>query len=80
MTTKIQRWGNSLALRIPKVFARDIHLEKGVVVNLAVVHGRLVVRPSQRSRYSLSALLKQVSQGNRHDEIMTGKPVGFEAW
>ena len=47
MTTKVQQWGNSLALRIPKSFAKDVHLSKGASVDLSVDGGRLVIRPSR---------------------------------
>ena len=47
MTTKIQQWGNSLALRIPRSLARDIHLAKGAPVDLSVKGGRLVIKPSR---------------------------------
>ena len=80
MTTKVQRWGNSLALRIPKFLAKDIHLQKGAAVNLSVVHGRLVIDPAPRPKYFLSDLLKKISKKNRHDEIHTGNVVGNEAW
>ena len=80
MTTKIQRWGNSLALRIPMSFAKDVHLAKGAVVNLSIAHGRLVIDPSPQPKYSLSGLLKNVSKNNLHPETNTGKAIGREAW
>lgn len=80
MTTKIQRWGNSLALRIPKAFAEDAHLSSGAVVNLAVTHGRLVIEPSSHPKYSLAQLLKRVTKNNLHSEVDTGAPQGREVW
>lgn len=80
MTTKIQRWGNSLALRIPKSFAKDVHLESGAPVDLSVVKGRLVIKPSLKPTYTLAQLLKQISKKNLHAETDFGKPVGNEIW
>ena len=80
MTTKVQRWGNSLALRIPKSFAEDVHLAKGTVVSLSVAQGRLVVDPLPRVKYSLEKLLKKVSRKNLHPETNTGKAMGVESW
>ena len=80
MTTKIQRWGNSLALRIPKSFAKDVHLAKGAVVNLSITHGRLVIDPSPRHKHSLPELLKNISKNNLHAEVSTGKAAGRETW
>ena len=80
MTTKIQKWGNSLALRIPKSFAKDVHLESGASVNLSIANGRLVVEPSPKTKYSLSELLKGVTKKDLHSEIDWGRPVGKEVW
>lgn len=80
MTTKVQRWGNSLALRIPKSFAKDVHLEKGATVNLTIDDGRLVIEPSSKSRYSLAGLLKNISENNLHKEVDTGGRQGREIW
>lgn len=80
MTTKIQRWGNSLALRIPKSFAQDIHIGNGAVVNLSITRGRLVIEPSAPPKYVLSELLKNISKNNLHPEISIGKAMGREAW
>ena len=79
MRTKIQKWGNSLAVRIPKPFAEDTGLAAGSDVNVVVREGSVVVTPI-RSKSSLSALLRRVTETNRHDEIETGEPTGKEAW
>ena len=80
MTTTIQKWGNSLALRIPKALARDTHLENGSVVNLAVRQGKVVIKPVQKTKYQLDELLKGVSKKNIHASIDTGPAVGREVW
>ena len=80
MTTKVQKWGNSLALRIPKSFAKEVHLISGATVNLSVAGGRLVVEPSTPPRYSLPYLLKKISKNNLHAETRSGKAVGREVW
>lgn len=80
MTTKIQRWGNSLALRIPKAFVKDAHLERGGEVNISISHGRLVVEASPKKKYSLSGLLANISKDNLHGEVRTGKSMGKEIW
>ena len=80
MTTKVQQWGNSLALRIPRSYAKDIHLAKGATVDLSVSHGQLVIKPSKPVRYSLAELLKGISKDNLHAEVRTGRPAGSESW
>jgi antitoxin MazE len=80
MVTRIQKWGNSLGLRIPKSFAADLEVEAGSTVDIRLENGDLVIRPVRRSRYVLSELLEGVNSSNLHEEISTGDPVGREAW
>ena len=78
--TKIQKWGNSLGLRIPKSFAAEAQVAEGSTVNLSVERGRLLVRPLRTRKYVLGDLLKQINSRNVHREVSTGEPVGREAW
>jgi len=80
MQTKIQKWGNSLGLRIPRSFAAEAQVTEGAIVDLSVENGRLLVRPLQTRRYVLGELLKKVTRRNLHREVSTGKAVGREAW
>ena len=80
MQTKIQKWGNSLGLRIPRSFAVEARVEEGATVDLSVKNGRLLVRPLRVRRYSLNRLLRKVSRRNLHGEVSTGEAVGREAW
>ena len=80
MQTKIQKWGNSLGLRIPRSFAAEAQVEEGASVDLSVENGQLLVRPLRVRKYSLHALLRRVSQRNLHGEISTNGAVGREAW
>ena len=80
MQTKIQKWGNSLGLRIPRSFAAEAQVEEGSTVDLSVENGQLLVRPLRARKYVLSDLLKRVNPRNVQGEISTGAPVGREAW
>jgi len=80
MTSTIQKWGNSLALRIPKALARDVHLESGSVVNLSVRGGAVVIEPASKRKYELDDPLKRVSKKNIHRSLDTGPTVGREVW
>ena len=80
MQTRIQKWGNSLGLRIPRSVAAEAQVEKGATVDLSVENGRLLVRPLRVRRYSLNVLLRRVSRRNLHGEVSTGRAVGHEAW
>ncbi len=80
MKTAVQRWGNSLALRIPKAYAVGTSIRDGSEVQLSLKSGALIVRPVRRKRHVLADLLKQITPLNRHDETSTGKRVGREVW
>jgi antitoxin MazE len=76
----VQKWGNSLAVRIPKAFAEEIGLDRDTPVDLSVEKGSLVLRPSVRDRYELRELVDRVSENNIHREVDYGGPVGGEQW
>jgi antitoxin MazE len=80
MVTKIQKWGNSLGLRIPKSFAKEAAIEEGSPVDLSLEGDRLVIKPVRAARYRLSELLALVTEENKHEEILTGDVVGKESW
>jgi len=80
MRTKVQKWGNSLALRIPKAFAQSAQLENNSVVEISLEEGRIVIKPVLPQRLSLDQLLSGVTSDNIHREIDTGIAVGDEAW
>lgn len=80
MTTTIQKWGNSLALRIPKTVARDVPLKNGSPVNLVVRDGKVIIELVRTPKYHLDDLLKGVSKKNIHRSVDTGPAVGQEVW
>ena len=80
MQTKIQKWGNSLALRIPKPFALEIGLDQNSVVEVSISEGKLLLEPIIVPEYSLEQLLEQVTDTNLHSEVETGSAVGNEVW
>ena len=78
MQGRIQRWGNSLALRLPKALADDLGITAGCVVGIETRGGQILLRPVHR--YQLEDLLAQVRPEQLHAEVPTGKPRGREAW
>ncbi len=80
MRTKVQRWGNSLAVRIPKIFAEEVGLKDDSPVELRLEKGGLVLEPSASWAPSLDELLEGVTEENRHAEVDTGPPQGKEVW
>ena len=80
MQTKIKKWGNSLALRIPKSFALNANLRQNELVDLSIDKEKIIITPIGKKEYSLGELLEGVSESNLHGEFDTGVPVGKEIW
>ena len=80
MKVQIQKWGNSLALRIPKSFAQETQIDQGTVVDLSLEKGEIIIRPVIEPEFTLDQLLSRVTKGNIHREIETGKAQGKEVW
>jgi antitoxin MazE len=78
--TKVQRWGNSLGVRIPRSVAAAARLQAGASVEIAPVAETIVIRPVKPLRYRLSDLLKGIKRGNLHAAVDTGGPVGRESF
>ena len=80
MNTQIKKWGNSLALRIPKALAEEIDIATDSYVDLSIVDGHLVIKPITGPDFTLEELLAGISESNLHQEVDTGVPVGNEVW
>ena len=80
MNVRVQKWGNSLALRIPKAVAEDAGFREDTPVDVSVVKGKLIVRALRRKRPTLKQLLREVTDENLHGEWDTGPAVGREVW
>ncbi len=80
MKTTVQKWGNSLGLRIPKAFAEEASVREGTPVDLSISDGELIIRPLRESTCSLQDLVSQITKANLHDEVSFGEPEGREAW
>jgi antitoxin MazE len=80
MLTKVQKWGNSLALRIPKAFARDARLENDSLVEITLVEGQIIIKPVEAPRWTLDELLAGINQENLHPGVDAGPAIGNEVW
>jgi antitoxin MazE len=80
MRTRVQKWGNSLAVRIPKSFAEEAGLRADAAVELSLVEGALVVQPIAHQPVTLEQLLRGVTDDNLPGGWDTGPAVGKEVW
>jgi len=79
MKATVQKWGNSLAIRIPKNITNDTNVTEGSSIDIMVENGNIVLSPSKKE-YSLKELLKNITNENIHSEISTGDQIGGEIW
>ena len=80
MKTRVQKWGNSLALRIPKSFADEVGLQKEAMVEIKLDNGCIIIAPLHKPEIYLDQLLAQITEENIHREVETGPAVGNEVW
>ena len=78
MTVALKKWGNSLALRIPKDILNTLAINENSIMELSVNNGMLTVKP--KSNTLLETLVSQINSENLHKEIDTGRSVGNEEW
>lgn len=78
MATAIQKWGNSLGIRIPKVIAEQLHFSAGTEVEFETSDGALSIRPTRRRKQSLASLLARAKGSNPHGEWDSSAPAGRE--
>jgi antitoxin MazE len=79
MQTQIDRWGDSLAVKIPGSYARDLGLKEGTQLEISLVDGGLLLRPRTKE-YTLEELVAQITPENVHGETDWGPAVGRESW
>jgi antitoxin MazE len=80
MEARVQKWGNSLGIRIPKAIAEELGLNHNTSVQLSLVDGKLVISPLLKPTFQLHELLSKVTKKNMHGEIDTGSSTGGEVW
>ena len=83
MKASISKWGNSLAVRIPSPFAREIHIEEGSEVDISISEGRLIIRPIEpqsEPKYDLEEILAGITPDNLHGQTDWHGPIGNELW
>jgi antitoxin MazE len=80
MRSQIEKWGDSLAIRIPELVANQYGLYEGLEVEFSVEDGRLIVLSITFREARLQELVDRITPDNVHPEVKTGPPLGNEAW
>ncbi len=80
MQTQIKKWGNSLALRIPKSMADQLAIKTDTQDEIPLVRGQLIIKLIPELKLTLTELLEGINEDNVHHEIEVGAAVGKEVW
>lgn len=80
MRTRLRKWGNSLAIRIPKSFATEAGLLNDGFVDISLANGKIIVVPLEKPNVALKNLLTQVTADNLHHELGRDPAIGIETW
>jgi antitoxin MazE len=79
MKSIVRKWGNSLAVRIPRRVAEHVGIEEGTELELLEERGAILIKPTS-TRISLRKILRAVRADNLHGEISTGRRTDKEVW
>jgi antitoxin MazE len=80
MRARVQKWGNSLALRIPRSFAEEAGISEGCTIDMSLEDGVILVRAVREGPWKLDELVAEITDENLHDEWDSGSGAGGEAW
>jgi antitoxin MazE len=80
IVSRVQKWGNSQGLRLPKQVLDLAEIAVGEEVEIAVVNHQIVVKKSNKPKYDLAELVKRIPRGYKVQETDWGPPRGKEAW
>ncbi len=78
--TRLQKWGNSYGLRIPKAIIDELALGPDTHLEIRQEQGKIIITPIRASRVSLESLIEQITPENLHSEVDWGAPTGREVW
>ncbi|WP_256379408.1 AbrB/MazE/SpoVT family DNA-binding domain-containing protein [Brasilonema sennae] len=74
------KWGNSLAVRIPRALAEQVQIQEGSDVSLSISGDSIVITPRKRKKYTLDELLEGMTPEKFYSEVDTGIAIGNEIW
>ena len=80
METTIRKWGNSLAVRLPRNMAQKLALKAGSVVKMSEAKKMIVIQSAPKAHKSLKELVAMIRPEHVHQEVMWDKPCGKEVW
>jgi antitoxin component of MazEF toxin-antitoxin module len=80
MISKVIKLGNSLSVRLPSVFTKELKLSENSPVEIKSDKEKIIIIPMELKQYDSKELFSRISEGNIHRETETGNPQGGEIW
>jgi antitoxin MazE len=82
MLSKVQKWGNSQGIRIPKNLLENSHIKIGEEVNISAQEGKIIVEPTHKiqGKYDIKDLISKMPKDYKVEEESWGSPSGQEIW
>lgn len=80
MRARVRKWGNSLAVRIPRSFAEQAGLRENGLIDVALADGKVLIESVTAPDLTLDELLARMTDANLHPETDSGPVVGNETW
>lgn len=80
MNTKVQKWGNSLGVRLPLSITKSLNIRPNTQIEIKLEGKKIVLKPIKKVEYNLSDLVNQINESNCHKEETFGNQTGNEIW
>jgi antitoxin MazE len=80
MISRVLKWGNSLSVRLPSSFAKELNLNENSPINIIAENKKILISPVISKEYKLEEMVAQINEKNIHSEIKTGLRQGLEIW
>ncbi len=80
MLSKIQKWGNSQGIRLPKYVLDDAQIHVGDDLEITVKEGQIALKKMAKRKFELAEMVKRMPRGYHTREESFGTPTGKEEW
>ena len=80
MNTKVQKWGNSLGIRLPLSITKSLNIKANTSIQIKIEGDKILIQPIKNIEFDLKELISHINESNHHDEQEWGNPIGNEIW
>lgn len=80
MEARLQKWGNSIGIRIPSNILKALNLKENDIIDLIQEEEKIVISKSQKKKISLRERFKEYNDKNLAKDFSWDEPKGREIW